>query len=126
MAVAFSLPSIPSPPCRRRLRQRFPCAALVQAPPAPASKSDAGGDGTGRGGHYVVLPAASLSVVPRDRAEDMQAEARAMERAANATVYSPELLTAEYSSRPFKVSPCLRRFLSFFPRLLEICNASLV
>jgi aarF domain-containing kinase len=38
----------------------------------------------------------------RDRAEDLQAEARAMARAAGATVYSPELLAARYGSRPFK------------------------
>ncbi|XP_074588461.1 protein ACTIVITY OF BC1 COMPLEX KINASE 3, chloroplastic-like [Curcuma longa] len=94
MAMALSLPSPPSPACRRR--QRLPRAALVQAPPAPASKSDAGGDGAGRSRHY--------AVVPRDRAEDMQAEARAMARAANVTVYTPELLSAEYSSRPFKVA----------------------
>lgn len=40
----------------------------------------------------------------RDRAEDLQAEARAMVRAAGATVYSPELLAARYGSRPFKVA----------------------
>ncbi|XP_042474539.1 protein ACTIVITY OF BC1 COMPLEX KINASE 3, chloroplastic-like isoform X1 [Zingiber officinale] len=104
MAVTLSLPSPPLPARRRRPRQRLSRAALVQAPPAPASKSDAGGDGPGRGGHYAVLPAVSLSVVPRDRAEDMQAEARAMARAANVTVYTPELLAAQYSSRPLKVA----------------------
>lgn len=40
----------------------------------------------------------------RDRTEDMQAEARAMARAANASVYSPELLAAKYGTRPIKVS----------------------
>ncbi|KAL0016670.1 hypothetical protein SO802_003739 [Lithocarpus litseifolius] len=43
-----------------------------------------------------------------DRAKDIQAEARAMARAANATVYSPQLLTLKYNSRPIKV---LRRTL---------------
>lgn len=38
-----------------------------------------------------------------DRAEDIQAEARAMARAANATVYSPQLLALKYNSRPIKV-----------------------
>ncbi|XP_075649646.1 protein ACTIVITY OF BC1 COMPLEX KINASE 3, chloroplastic [Castanea sativa] len=38
-----------------------------------------------------------------DRAEDIQAEARAMARAANATVYSPQLLGLKYNSRPIKV-----------------------
>ncbi|KAG6497719.1 hypothetical protein ZIOFF_045623 [Zingiber officinale] len=99
--AALSLPSPPFPACR--WRPRLPRAAIVQAPPVPA-----GGNGTARGGQYpVLLPAAvssaSLSVVRRDRAEDMQAEARAMGRAANATIYSPELLAAKYSSRPFKL-----------------------
>ena len=38
-----------------------------------------------------------------DRAEDIQAEARAMARAANATVYSPQLLALKYNTRPIKV-----------------------
>ncbi|MCL7027311.1 hypothetical protein MKW94_028224 [Papaver nudicaule] len=37
------------------------------------------------------------------RADDMKAEAQAMARAANASVYSPELLSLKYSSSPFKV-----------------------
>ncbi|KAJ6806810.1 putative uncharacterized aarF domain-containing protein kinase, chloroplastic [Iris pallida] len=39
-----------------------------------------------------------------DRAEDMQAEGRAMIRASNASVYTPELLSRKYSSRPVKVA----------------------
>ena len=35
-----------------------------------------------------------------DRAEDLQAEARAMARAAGATVYSPELLRPHHPCRP--------------------------
>lgn len=112
MDAALSLPSPPSPACRRRPQLRLPLAALVQAPPVPAGSS-----GTARGGQYtVLLPAAassaSLSLVPRNRAADMQAEARAMARAANATVYNPELLAAKYSSRPFKVSTRLLASLS--------------
>ncbi|GLT35337.1 hypothetical protein SLA2020_098020 [Shorea laevis] len=38
-----------------------------------------------------------------DRAEDLQAEARAMARAANASVYSPELLSRKYGSSPIQV-----------------------
>ncbi|MFX6533331.1 hypothetical protein ABTG41_03505, partial [Acinetobacter baumannii] len=34
----------------------------------------------------------------------MQAEARAMSRAANASVYSAELLAAKYGSRPIRVA----------------------
>ncbi|KAL8152135.1 hypothetical protein V2J09_021943 [Rumex salicifolius] len=38
-----------------------------------------------------------------DRTDDMQAEARAMVRAAGASTYSPELLSIKYGSRPLKV-----------------------
>ncbi|XP_019171981.1 PREDICTED: uncharacterized aarF domain-containing protein kinase At1g79600, chloroplastic [Ipomoea nil] len=50
----------------------------------------------------------------RDRADDMQAEARAMARAANASVYSPQLLSAKYGPRPIKV---LSRALEIFTGL---------
>ncbi|KAG6386509.1 hypothetical protein SASPL_155412 [Salvia splendens] len=40
----------------------------------------------------------------RDRADDMQAEAAAMARAADASVYSAELLSTTYGSRPIKVA----------------------
>lgn len=38
-----------------------------------------------------------------DRMDDLQAEARALARAANASIYSPELLVGKYGSRPVKV-----------------------
>uniref|UniRef100_A0A7C9AFS0 ABC1 atypical kinase-like domain-containing protein n=1 Tax=Opuntia streptacantha TaxID=393608 RepID=A0A7C9AFS0_OPUST len=38
-----------------------------------------------------------------NRADDMQAEARAMARAASASVYSPEMLADKYGSRPLMV-----------------------
>ncbi|KAJ9145651.1 hypothetical protein P3X46_028010 [Hevea brasiliensis] len=44
-----------------------------------------------------------------DRVDDLQAEARAMARAANASTYSPELLALKYGSKPIKV---LRRTLN--------------
>lgn len=44
----------------------------------------------------------AVQVLGGDRAEDLQAEARAMERAANASVYSPELLERKHGSRPVK------------------------
>lgn len=50
----------------------------------------------------------------RDRADDMQAEVAAMARAANASVYSPELLASNYGSRPIKV---VRRALDIFAGL---------
>ncbi|KAF8014957.1 hypothetical protein BT93_H0679 [Corymbia citriodora subsp. variegata] len=78
-----------------------PRAALVEARPrGPPEAKDGGGVGGGGGGGRggVVVPVLSV-----DRAEDIQAEARAMARAANATVYTPELLSRRYGSRPFKV-----------------------
>ncbi|XVF24439.1 hypothetical protein REPUB_Repub13aG0128000 [Reevesia pubescens] len=45
----------------------------------------------------------AVRVVGVDRAEDLQAEARAMARAANASIYSPELLASKYGSRPVQV-----------------------
>lgn len=38
-----------------------------------------------------------------DRADDLQAEARAMARAANSSFYTPELLALKYGSQPIKV-----------------------
>ncbi|KAK5794770.1 protein ACTIVITY OF BC1 COMPLEX KINASE 3, chloroplastic-like [Gossypium arboreum] len=63
-----------------------PRAALVEAGPR--------GDGS---------PAA-LQVSRGDLAADLQAEARAMARAANASVYSPELLANKYGSRPVQAA----------------------
>lgn len=59
-------------------------------------------------------PSSSLSIIPtsRDRADDIQAEAKAMARASNASVYSPDLLALKYASRPFKVP--IFRAVSFF------------
>lgn len=50
-------------------------------------------------------PSSSLSIIPttRNRADDIQAEAKAMARASNASVYCPDLLALKYASRPFKV-----------------------
>ena len=62
----------------------------------------------------------------RDRTDDMQAEARAMVRAVNASVYSPQLLASKYGSRPVKVkidmliAPKLGRFAAKFLSL-QIC-----
>jgi aarF domain-containing kinase len=41
--------------------------------------------------------------LPLNRADDIQAEARAMTRAINATLYSPELLASKYGSQRIKV-----------------------
>lgn len=53
-------------------------------------------------------------IVGGDRTEDLQAEARAMARAVNASVYSPEVLAVQYGSRPIKV---LRRTLEILTGL---------
>ncbi|XP_065035286.1 protein ACTIVITY OF BC1 COMPLEX KINASE 3, chloroplastic-like [Musa acuminata AAA Group] len=115
MAVALSLPLPPSPARRRRplpgpqrtSRQRLR-SALIEARPVPAAKTKGGGS-AGRG-HYAMelpvetqAPAAPLSIISTDRTVDMQAEVRALARAANATVYSPQVLAAKYASRPLKV-----------------------
>ncbi|OIT26144.1 PREDICTED: uncharacterized aarF domain-containing protein kinase At1g79600, chloroplastic [Nicotiana attenuata] len=87
-----------------KLRVTVPRAALVEARPqqqVAAIRDVSNGAG-------VALQ------VGRDRAEDMQAEARAMGRAAGASVYSPELLATKYGSRPFKV---LSRALQIFTGL---------
>ncbi|EEF38600.1 Ubiquinone biosynthesis protein coq-8, putative [Ricinus communis] len=49
-----------------------------------------------------------------DRTEDLQAEARAMARAANSSAYSPELLASKYGSKPIEV---LRRTLEILTAL---------
>ncbi|KAE8057492.1 hypothetical protein FH972_014182 [Carpinus fangiana] len=87
--------SIQKKPCRGVVRL-FPIrAALVEARPrtVPVLRDDGPGSGLVLGG---------------DRTDDLQAEARAMARAAYASVYSPELLAVKYGSRPIKV---LRRTL---------------
>ncbi|XP_010921140.1 protein ACTIVITY OF BC1 COMPLEX KINASE 3, chloroplastic [Elaeis guineensis] len=104
MAVVLPLYS---PPALRRtpvaLRRPPPRAALIEARPVPAVRSD------GRGDEYAIqlvettASSAPLSLASRDRSEDMQAEARAMSRAVNATVYSPQLLATKYGSQPLKV-----------------------
>ncbi|PKI54711.1 protein ACTIVITY OF BC1 COMPLEX KINASE 3, chloroplastic [Punica granatum] len=77
----------------RPVRVAAPRAALVEASPSGLQPArDNGGSSV------------PLSVAVAERAEDIQAETRAMARAANATVYSPELLSRKYGSRPIKVT----------------------
>ncbi|KAK6145045.1 hypothetical protein DH2020_021865 [Rehmannia glutinosa] len=105
---------------RRRGKGKLvsPRAALVEAKPrpVPALRSGGGDDNAAVAVLRVRDSASSSSPVPsiRDRADDMQAEAVAMARAANASVYSAELLAAKYGSRPFKV---VRRALEIFSGL---------
>ncbi|KAG6518129.1 protein ACTIVITY OF BC1 COMPLEX KINASE 3, chloroplastic-like isoform X1 [Zingiber officinale] len=129
MAVSVSLPSPRSLAHRRRPPPSHHRAAIVGFRPISGTKSDASGDGVRRGEQCAVqltsksrtLSAAvnvdlhaRLSIPPKDRAEDMQAEVRALARAANATEYHPEILSAKYSSRPFKV---VSRMLEIFTGL---------
>lgn len=82
-----------------RRRKWRPRAAVLEARPPPAPDG-AGGDERGR--YPVEAYRGSSSAAAR--AGEMQAEARAMSRAANASVFNPELLALRYGSRPVKVS----------------------
>ncbi|XP_062231109.1 protein ACTIVITY OF BC1 COMPLEX KINASE 3, chloroplastic-like isoform X2 [Phragmites australis] len=102
-AAAFSLPSAPRRVPRRRSLLRAASTAAppspdlsIQLSPRPSPPVSANGAATAD------PPVAAFFA--RDRAEDLQAEARAMARAAGATVYSPELLASRYGSRPLKVA----------------------
>ncbi|KAG8061765.1 hypothetical protein GUJ93_ZPchr0003g17261 [Zizania palustris] len=100
-SVSFSVPSPPrgaACSCRRRRRHRGRSlllrAASTAAPPSPDLSIQ-------------ISPRASppaVASLARDRAEDLQAESRAMARAAAATVFTPELLASRYGSRPTKVA----------------------
>ncbi|KAG5219190.1 ABC1 family protein [Salix suchowensis] len=88
-------PTSASRPKTRRAREARAAVVEARPPQAPAR---------------VMRPAvrdANL-IVGGDRTEDLQAEVRAMARAVNASVYSPEDLAVQYGSRPIKV---LRRTL---------------
>ncbi|MED6172424.1 Protein ACTIVITY OF BC1 COMPLEX KINASE 3, chloroplastic [Stylosanthes scabra] len=79
------------------LNPQQPRAALVEAtPPSPPTSA------------APPRPPPQPSVkkvlaLPADRADDLQAESRAMARASNATLYTPELIASRFKSRPFKV-----------------------
>lgn len=90
--------------CRSKRRAKATAkAALVEARPraVPALRKSSGSSSVQK-------------VLVGDRTDDLQAEARAMARAANASVYSPELLARKYSSRPIRV---LRRTLQILVAL---------
>ncbi|KAL2506674.1 putative aarF domain-containing protein kinase [Abeliophyllum distichum] len=101
--------------CKRRIKS--PRAALVEAKPRPVPATRGGGSG-GDNVPVTVLrvreDSSSYSLSSRDRADDMQAEAKAMARAVNASVYTPEYLAVKYGSRPIKV---LQRALEIFSGL---------
>ncbi|KAI3816899.1 hypothetical protein L1987_10684 [Smallanthus sonchifolius] len=101
-------PTTTASKCRTRFRPKPLFAALVEEV-RPRSLPPVKGNNTSNG----AVPEANIgvsSIVPssRNRADDIQAESKALARAVNASVYSPELLKFKYASRPFKV---LRRTL---------------
>ncbi|KAI3834521.1 hypothetical protein MKW92_015097 [Papaver armeniacum] len=73
-------------------------AAVVESRPASITR----GNNSNSYAVQVIEPN-SVSTNKISRADDMQAEAQAMARAAGATVYSPELLSLKYSDSPLKV-----------------------
>ncbi|BAT97660.1 hypothetical protein LR48_Vigan11g068600 [Vigna angularis] len=99
-APSFSFKSITvtRPRPRTRTRTSFtwlnpqPRGVLVEETP-PSSPSSA----SSRDGSIKVL------ALPENRSDDIQAEARALARAANASVYSPQLVASKYGSQPIKV-----------------------
>lgn len=99
-ALSFS-PPYASPNYHRKskpkLKSKLIRSALVEARPVPFPLGDENG--------FPASMSEALTVVARDRttrAEDLQAEARAMARAVNASVYSPQLVKDKYGSQPFK------------------------
>ncbi|XP_026388510.1 protein ACTIVITY OF BC1 COMPLEX KINASE 3, chloroplastic-like [Papaver somniferum] len=84
---------------KRRLKTRpLIRAAVVESRPASITR----GNNSNSYAVQVIEPN-SVSTNKISRADDMQAEAQAMARAAGATVYSPELLSLKYSDSPLKV-----------------------
>lgn len=80
-------------------RRRLARAALVQARPRE--------DGAAASSSPSSRATNTSSVVQyrrADLADDLQAEARALGRAVDASVYSPELIARKHGSQPLKVS----------------------
>ncbi|KAL1540913.1 Protein ACTIVITY OF BC1 COMPLEX KINASE 3, chloroplastic [Salvia divinorum] len=77
----------PSPPRAALVEARAPIEEVTLARLRDSSSAGAGPSSTSR-----------------HRADDMQAEAAAMARAANASVYSADLLSTKYGSRPIRVA----------------------
>ncbi|KAL7589689.1 protein ACTIVITY OF BC1 COMPLEX KINASE 3, chloroplastic [Lactuca sativa] len=89
--------------CRTRTRFRAkPLRAALVEEARPRALPPVRGNNNINGVVSSIVPAS------KSREDDIQAEAKALARASNASVYSPELLKLNYASRPFKV---LRRTL---------------
>ncbi|KAL3616398.1 Protein ACTIVITY OF BC1 COMPLEX KINASE 3, chloroplastic [Castilleja foliolosa] len=109
----MSTTALPVPCCvgssTSRVKRKFNSAqaALVEAKPIPLPALNAagriGGDDNAAGAVLRVRDSSSAPFI-RDRADDMKAEAAAMARAVDASVYSPEFLAGKYNSRPIRVA----------------------
>lgn len=97
-SFSFKTITVTRPRPRTRTRTSFtwlnpqPRGVLVEATPPSSPPSPSVLDGS-----------IKVLALPENRADDIQAEARALARAANASVYSPELLASKYGSQPIKV-----------------------
>ena len=92
-----------------------PRGALVEATPPPTSSPPSPKDGS-----------IKVLALPENRADDIQAEARALARAANATAYTPQLVASKYGSQPIKVFHffflCFSQSLSLFGDIFRGCD----
>lgn len=88
---------------RGRAKLCPPRAALVEAKPRSLPALRGGDEDSAVVTLSRLRDSSGAGPSSRDRADDMQAEAAAMARAANASVYSAELLSTKYGSRPIKV-----------------------
>lgn len=91
-----------------------PRGILVEATPPSSPPSPSPRDGS-----------IKVLALPENRADDIQAETRALARAANASVYSPQLVASKYGSQPMKVFNffsflLLPKFESFWDYLLWV------
>ncbi|CAL0324612.1 unnamed protein product [Lupinus luteus] len=94
--------SKPNPSFRTKTRRTTftwlnpkPRSALVEAKPPPPPPTTTTFEP--RNGSVKVL------ALPGNRADDLKAETKAMARAVNASVYSPELVASKYGSQPLKL-----------------------
>lgn len=79
----------------QRRRQVLAAAVVEAATPSSSSNSPSPGDGSNQ----------QVLTLQVDRANELQAESRALGRATDVTLYTPQLLATKYGSKPFKVFP---------------------
>ncbi|XP_057526897.1 protein ACTIVITY OF BC1 COMPLEX KINASE 3, chloroplastic [Amaranthus tricolor] len=98
---------------QRRKARTSTLSALVEANTKAVPSLSEGINGSSRGNNNAIQSTAGVTGAGgvalltaagrKSLAEDMQAEARAMARAASASTYSPEMIATKYGSRPFTV-----------------------